>query len=85
MDNIICLLMQGIEDAAFPSFFAQSEYRQNQYYAGEHFQWLEEHLSEEAKEHLDKAREAEVSMDNLEREAMVRTALAVGGRLALAC
>ena len=51
----------------------------------EHFQWLNEHLGDEEKEHLEKARAADLSMDTLEREAMVRTALAVGIRLALPC
>lgn len=83
MDDIINSLAQEIEREAFPYFFVQGEYRQNQYYAEKHYQWLEEHLSAEEKEHLEKARDAEACVDALERNAMVRTALAVGIRLAL--
>lgn len=85
MDNILNTLVQVIEQGAFPYFFAQSEYRQNQHYAEKHMQWLEEHLDAEAKEHLEKARDAECCVDTLEREALIRTALAVGIRLALPC
>lgn len=83
MDDILDSLTQEIERGAFPYFFAQGEYRENQHYAEKHFQWLEEHLSAEEKEHLVKARDAEACVDALERNAMVRTALAVGIRLAL--
>ena len=83
MDDILDTLMQEIERGAFPLFFAQGEYRQNQYYAEKHFQWLEEHLGAEEKEHLEKARDAELCMDTLELEAIIRTAIAVGVRLAL--
>lgn len=85
MDDIIDMLVQTVERGAFPYFFAQSEYRQNQHYAEKHMQWLEEHLDAEAKEHLEKARDAECYVDTLEREALIRTALAVGIRLALPC
>lgn len=83
MEDVIDTLVQAIEESAFPLFYAQSEYRRSQYYAQEHRQWLEENLGQEAKEHLEKARNAEDDMDTLEREAMVRTALALGMRLAL--
>ena len=85
MDEILDTLVQEIEQGAFPYFFAKSEYRQNQRYALEHFQWLEEHLSGEEKAHLEKARAADTCLDTLEREAMMRTAIAVGIRLALSC
>ncbi len=85
MDEILDTLVQEIERGAFPYFFAKSEYRQNQRYALEHFQWLEEHLSGEEKAHLEKARAADTCLDTLEREAMMRTAIAVGIRLALSC
>lgn len=84
MQDILDTLIQAIEENAFPLSCAQPEYRQNQHYAQKHRQWLEENLSKEAKEHLEKARNAEDDMDTLEREIMVRTALAVGMRLALA-
>lgn len=85
MEDIFATLVQAIEENAFPLSCAQPEYRQNQHYAEKHRQWLEENLGKEAKEHLEKARNAEDGMDTLEREIMVRTALAVGMRLALAC
>ena len=85
MDEILNELIQEIERAAFPYFYAKSEYRQEQHSAMEHYQWLEEHLNDEEKEHLERARDAEAYVDTFEREAMVRTALAVGIRLALCC
>lgn len=85
MDDIFDSLVQDIEQGSFPYFFAKSEYRQNQRYALEHFQWLEEHLGDEEKAHLEKARAADLCLDTLERNAMVRTAIAIGIRLALSC
>lgn len=85
MDDILDMLVQEIEQGAFPYFFAKSEYRQNQRYALEHFQWLEEHLGEEEKVHFEKARAADLRLDTLERQAIMRTALALGIRLALCC
>lgn len=85
MDDIFDTLVQAIEENAFPLFYAQSEYRQSQHYAQKHMQWLEENLSKEAKEHLEKARDAEMEAGALKQEAMVRLALAAGIHLALAC
>lgn len=85
MDDIFDSLVQDIEQGSFPYFFAKSEYRQNQRYALEHFQWLEEHLGDEEKAHLEKARAADLCLDTLERNAMVRTAIAIGIHLALSC
>lgn len=85
MQDILDTLVQNIERGAFPYFFAQSEYRQNQHYAEKHMQWLKEHLDDEAKEHLEKAQDAELCVDTLEREALIRTAIAVGIRLTLSC
>ena len=85
MQDILDMLVQEIERGAFPSFFAQSEYRQQQFQASLHRNWLEEHLDGEELAHLEKALEAELRIDTLEREAMARTALAVGIRLALPC
>lgn len=82
MDDILDMLMQEIERGAFPYFFAQSEYRQSQQIALEHFQWLE-HLDDEEKAHLEKARAADLDLDTLEREAIMRTAIALGIRFAL--
>ena len=83
MTNIFDTLVQEIERNAFPAFYTEAEYRQNQHYAQKHMQWLAEHLNDEEREHLEKARDAESCLDTLEREALVRTALAVGIRLAL--
>ena len=85
MTNTFDTLLEDIERDAFSLFFPKSEYRRSQQDALEHFQWLAEHLGDEEKEHLEKARAADLSMDTLEREAMVRTAIAAGIRLALAC
>ena len=85
MDDILDMLVQEIERGAFPYFYARSEYRQQQFQALLHMNWLKEHLSDEEMAHLEQAREAELCVDTLEREAMVRTALAVGIRLALSC
>ena len=68
MDDILDMLVQEIEQGAFPYFFAKSEYRQNQRYALEHFQWLEAHLGEEEKVHFEKARAADLCLDTLERD-----------------
>lgn len=40
MDDIFNMLMQEIEQGAFPYFFAQGEYRRSQQSALEHYQWL---------------------------------------------
>ena len=80
MQDILDMLVQEIEEGAFPYFCAKREYRQS---ALEHFQWLEEHLSGEEKAHLEKACAANLRIESLEREAMTRIALAIGIRLAL--
>lgn len=85
MTNILDTLVQSIEKNAFPHGCANGEYRQNKYYARLHMQWLAEHLNDEERERLEKARDAESYVDTLEREALVRLALAVGIRLALSC
>lgn len=85
MQEIFDMLVQEIERTAFPYFYAKSEYRQQQYQALLHKNWLKEHLDEKEMAHLEKAEEAESLVDTLERDAMVRTALAVGIRLALSC
>ena len=85
MDDILDSLVQDIEQAAFPCFYAKSEYRQQQFQALLHMNWLKEHLSDEEMAHLEQARAADVCVETLEREAMVRIALAVGIRLALSC
>ncbi len=83
MQDILDMLVQEIEEGAFPYFCAKREYRRNRQSALEHFQWLEEHLSGEEKAHLEKACAANLRIESLEREAMTRIALAIGIRLAL--
>lgn len=85
MDDIFDMLIQEIESSAFPYFYAKSEYRQNQHRALEHIQWLEEHLNDEEKAHLEQAHDADMCLDMLERKAIIRTAIAAGIRLALTC
>ena len=83
MDDILDMLMQEIERNAFSYFYDKPEYRQQQFQALLHTNWLKERLDEEEMAHLEKTLEAELRIDTLEREAMARTALAVGIRLAL--
>lgn len=85
MQDILDMLVQEIERGAFPIFFAKSEYRRDQHDALEHSHWLEEHLSGEEKFHLEQVHAADVRLETLEREAIIRTALAIGIRLALSC
>ena len=83
MTNIFNELMQSIETGAYPYFFETAEYRKEQNCMHKHLQWLEEHLNEEEKTHLEQLRSAELNVSNLECEAQVKVALAVGIRLAL--
>lgn len=85
MNDIFDMLMQEIERNSSSRFCAGPEYRQQRFQALLHMNWLEEHLGGEELAHLEKALEAELRIDTLEREAMARTALAVGIRLALPC
>lgn len=85
MDDILNMLMQEIERGAFPYFYAKGEYRQQQFQASLHMNWLKEHLHDEELAHLEQAQAADTRVDALEREALIRTALAVGIRLALPC
>lgn len=84
MDEIICSLTQAIEEEAFPLFYANSEYRREQSQVLQQLQWLEEHLTDEEKAHLETLLQAELHIASLECEAEVRLALATGVRLALA-
>ena len=82
MDEILDILMQEIERTS-SRFCAQPEYRQKQLQALIHMNWLEEHLSEEEMAHLEEMQNADISLDAMKQEAVMRTALAVGIRLAL--
>lgn len=83
MDDILDMLMQAIDERSFSHISPMGEYRQEQYCAERHLQWLEEHLNEEEKAHLEAFRNAELSISARECKAFVKTALAVGIRLAL--
>lgn len=83
MEDILDMLVQEIEQRTFPGSYAQSEYRQKQFQALLHRNWLEEHLSEEEMKHLEQMQDADISAAALEHEALIRTALAVGIRLTL--
>lgn len=83
MDDIFNVLLQTIEESAFPLFYAKSEYRRNQYCALQEEQWLEEHLDDEEKAHWEQLRQAEQRIAMLEDDAHIRTALAAGIRFAL--
>ena len=85
MDDIINSLVQDIERGAFLYYFARSEYQKEHQSALAHYQWLEEHLGSEEKAHLARARDADTYVDTFEREALIRTAIAVGIRLTLSC
>lgn len=83
MDDIFDTLTQAIEESAFPYFYAKPGYRREQYRIEQHMQWFSENLDDEASKHLEEMRAAEVRIESLEREALVRIALAAGVRLAL--
>ena len=83
MDDIFDTLMETIEDRAFPLYDGQVQYRQQQIRMEKHMQWLEEHLDGEARAHWEKLRKAEFEIGTLEREALIRTAIAAGIRFAL--
>ena len=85
MEDIICSLLQAIEENAFPIYYANSEYRREQSQILQQLQWFSERLTDEEKAHLETLRQADLRIASLECEAEVRLALAVGMRLALAC
>ena len=84
MEDIICSLLQAIEENAFPIYYANSEYRREQSQILQQLQWFSERLTDEEKAHLETLRQADLRIASLECEAEVRLALAVGMRLALA-
>ena len=85
MDDILNMLMQEIERDSSSRFYAQPGYRQQQFQALLHMNWLKEHLNEEEMVHLEQMQNADIGAAALERETLIRTALAVGIRLALPC
>ena len=83
MEDILDMLIQEIERNSSSRFYAQPGYRQRQFQALLHMNWLKEHLNEEEMKHLEQMQDADISAAALEHEALIRTALAVGIRLAL--
>lgn len=83
MDDILDMLIQAIDETSFPYISPIGEHRREVHCAEQHLQWLEEHLNEEERVHLEALRNAELYISTLECRASVRVALAVGVRLAL--
>ena len=83
MDDILDMLVQAIDEHTSPYISPEGEYRQAAYCAERRLQWLQEHLTDEGKAHLEAFRNAELDITMLECKASVRIALAVGIRLAL--
>lgn len=83
MDEIFDSLVQTIDEGSYQYISPMGEYRREQHCAGQHLQWLEEHLNGEEKAHLEGLRNAEVRVATLEYEALVKVAIAAGIRLAL--
>ena len=81
--DLFDILVQDVERCAFPYFYAKTEYHENRRSGLEHVHWLEEHLDEEARAHLEKLQDADLCVDTLEREALVKVAIALGIRFAL--
>lgn len=83
MDNIFDTLMEAIEENASPYYSGNSEYRREQFSIEQHLQWLCDHLSDEARAHLEQLRKAEFRTGTLERDALVRAAISAGIQFAL--
>lgn len=83
LTNIFEPLIQSIDESSFPYISPKRKYQEEQHCAERHLQWLEEHLGEEGKAHLEGFRNAELNISTLECEASIKIALAIGIRLAL--
>ena len=83
MTNIFNELMQAIDEGSYQYISPRAKHRQEGYRAEQHRQWLEEHLSDEGRAHLQQLLDAELHVNLLEDQALVKTAIAVGIRLAL--
>lgn len=84
MDDIISSLLQAISENAFASYDTNPKYLQSRRYAEQQSEWLEEHLNDEERVHLEQLQQAELRVISLECEAEIRLALALGVRLSLA-
>ena len=83
MEDIFDSLVQAIDENSYPYLCPKAEYRQEQYRAEQHLQWLKEHLNNEEKAHLDQLLNAELQISVLENKALIKVALATGIRFAL--
>lgn len=83
MEDMFDMLAQTIEEAAFPACSRKAEYHRQVLRAERNMEWLEEHLEGEARTHWEQATQAQLRAETLEREAIIRTAIAAGIRLAL--
>lgn len=83
MQDIFDSLIQVIDEDSFSYISPKGRYREEQHCVEQHLQWLEEHLNEEEKAHLEAFRNAELNISTLECAASIKIALAVGIRLAL--
>lgn len=83
MTNIFDELVQAIDESSFPYISPRMEHRRAEHCAEQHLQWLEEHLNDEEKAHLEQLRNAELRITTLECKASIKLAVATGIRLAL--
>lgn len=83
MEDIFDSLLQAIAEDAFASYSADPVYLQRRHCAEQQSNWLEEHLNDEERAHLEQLRQAELRVVSLECEAEIRLALALGARLAI--
>lgn len=83
MTNIIDSLVQEIDEGSLLYIPSRGKYQRELERSEQHLQWLEEHLNEEEKAHLEEYRTAELNVSTLECAASIKLALAVGIRLAL--
>lgn len=83
MDDLFNELIQAIDEGSYRYISPRAKYRQEGYRAEQHRQWLEEHLSDEGRAHLQQLLDAELRVTLLEDQALVKTAIAAGIRLAL--
>lgn len=85
MDDILNSLVQAIDENSFPYIFPKTEYRQEERCVEQHLQWLNEHLNNEEKAHLEQLLSAELRVSILKDKALIKVAVAAGIRLALSC
>ncbi len=85
MENIFDMLVQAINENSIPYISPKAEYRRKEHCVEQHLEWLRAHLDEEEKVHLEQLLDAELRTNIFEYKALVKVALSLGIRLALAC